>query len=74
VAFTGGVDTCFSYTVVPTETDRRISLALVEKTTSEKACVDMAQVYERRVPLAKPLGTRQVVDAETGTVLLGPSR
>ena len=74
VAFTGGVDTCFSYTVVPTETDRRISLALVEKTTSEKACVDMAQVYERRVPLAKPLGTRQVVDAETGAVLLGPSR
>ena len=36
VAFTGGVDTCFSYTVVPTETDRRVSLALVEKTTSDE--------------------------------------
>jgi hypothetical protein len=36
--------------------------------------VEMAQVYERRVPLASPLGTRQVVDAVTGAVLLGPTR
>jgi hypothetical protein len=74
VAFTGGVDTCFSYTVAPTETDRRVSLALVEKSTSEAPCPEMAQVYERRVPLAKPLGTRLVVDAKTGAVLLGPTR
>jgi hypothetical protein len=73
VSFTGGVDTCFSYTVVPAETDRSISLTLVEKSTSEAACVEMAQVYERRVLLAKPLGTRKVVDAETGAVLLGPT-
>jgi hypothetical protein len=70
VHFTGGVSTCFSYTVVPTETKRTVSLALVEKTAnSNKPCVEMAQVYERRVQLAQPLGTRHVVDAKTGAVL-----
>jgi hypothetical protein len=34
----------------------------------------MAQVYERRVPLAKPLGSRSVIDGRTGALLLGPSR
>jgi hypothetical protein len=29
----------------------------------------MAQVYERRVPIAKPLGRRHVLDAKTGAVL-----
>jgi hypothetical protein len=71
VHFTGGVAACFSYTVVPTETKRQVSLALVEKTAnSNKPCVEMAQVYQRRVPLAKPLGARHVVDAKTGAVLL----
>jgi hypothetical protein len=73
VAFTGGVDTCFSYTVVPTETARQVALSLKEKTTSDKPCIEMAQLYERRVALAKPLGARLVVDAETGAVLLGPT-
>lgn len=74
VAFTGGVSACFSYTVTAAETDRKVSLSLVERSSSDKVCVEMAQVYERRVGLAEPLGTRTVVDAATGAVLLGPSR
>jgi hypothetical protein len=71
VHFTGGVSTCFSYTVTATETQRKVSLGLTEKVrTPTKPCPEMAQVYERRVPLAKPLGTRHVVDAKTGAVLL----
>ncbi len=60
--------------VVPTETDQQVSLSLVERTSSTKACVEMAQVYERQVALAAPLGTRQVVDARTGAVLLAATR
>jgi hypothetical protein len=74
VQFTGGVHACFSYTVVPTETDQKVTLALIERTSANKRCVEMAQVYDRRVPLAKPLGSRSVVDARTGALLLGPSR
>jgi hypothetical protein len=73
VEFTGGVSACFTYIVVPTETDRRVSLALVEHTSSNARCIEMAQVYEREVRLAEPLGTRQVVDARSGAVLL-PAR
>ena len=72
VTFTGGVEACYSYTVVARETGSQVTLSLVEKTPdSDKPCVEMAQVYERKVPLDKPLGARQVVDAETGAVLLG---
>jgi hypothetical protein len=74
VHFTGGVHACFSYSVIPTETDQKVTLDLIERTSANKLCVDMAQVYERRVPLAKPLGSRSVLDARTGAVLLGPSR
>lgn len=75
VTFTGGVAACYSYTVVAKETGSQVTLSLVEKTPdSDKPCVEMAQVYERKVPLDKPLGARQVVDDETGAVLLGPSR
>jgi hypothetical protein len=74
VAFTGGVHACFSYSVVPTETDQSVTLALIERTSANKRCVEMAQIYQRRVPLAKPLGSRSVIDARTGAVLLGPSR
>jgi hypothetical protein len=71
VQFTGGVAACYSYRVVANETKRQVSLALSETTaTSDKPCVDMAQVYERRLPLAAPLGTRHVVDAKTGARLL----
>jgi hypothetical protein len=71
VRFTGGVSACFSYTVTATETQRQVSLGLAEKVkTPTKPCIDLAQVYERRVPLAKPVGSRHVVDAKTGSVLL----
>ena len=75
VTFTGGVEACYSYNVVAGETDSRVTLTLVEKmTTSEKPCVEMAQVYDRRVLLDKPLGARMVVDADTGSVLLSPTQ
>jgi hypothetical protein len=74
VHFTGGVSACFSYTVVPAETDRRVALSLVEKTSSNARCIEVAQIYERRVPLDKPLGSREVIDGRTGALLLGAPR
>jgi hypothetical protein len=59
--------------VVPAETSSQISLSLVEHSSSNQPCVEMAQVYERRVALSAPLGTRAVVDARTGAVLLARS-
>ena len=73
VRFTGGVRACFSYAVVPAETSSQISLSLVQHSSSNQPCVEMAQVYERRVALSAPLGTRAVVDARTGAVLLARS-
>jgi hypothetical protein len=73
VHFTGGVSACYAYTVVPAESPQTVSLSLVERTTSNKPCIAMAQVYERRVALAEPLGTRAVVDGHTGAVLLAAS-
>ncbi len=70
VSFYGGVDSCYSYDVVATESADQVSLRLVEKSRGE-VCVDMAQQYERTVQLAKPLGNRTVVDADTGSPLLG---
>jgi hypothetical protein len=72
--FTGGVEACYDYRVVAKETPTRVYLSLVEKVTSQKRCVEMAQVYDRRVELKEPLGARQVLDGESGALLLGPSR
>jgi hypothetical protein len=66
VSFFGGVDSCYSYSVVAKESADRVSLRLMEK-SSGGICDDMAQEYERTVQLAKPLGSRTVVDAETGS-------
>lgn len=74
VGFAGGVADCYDYRVVPEETANRVLLSLVETPTTDGPCMDLAQVYERRVRLDRPLETRQVIDAETGAVLLGPSR
>ncbi len=70
VSFYGGVDSCYSYDVVAAESADRVSLRLVEKRRGE-VCIDMAQQYERTVKLAKPLGNRAVVDADSGSVVLG---
>ena len=70
VSFYGGVNSCYSYDVVAEESAGQVSLRLVEKSFGE-VCVDMAQQYERTVKLAKPLGNRTVVDADSGSVLLG---
>ena len=70
VSFYGGVDTCYSYDVVAKESADQVSLRLVEKSRGE-VCIDLAQQYERTVKLAKPLGSRTVVDADTGSPLLG---
>jgi hypothetical protein len=69
VTFTGGVDECYGYRVVAAETATRVRLSLTETATSGKVCIDLAQVYDRTVPLASPLGARTVVDAESGAVL-----
>jgi hypothetical protein len=59
---------------VPVETEHTVTLSLVEKTSSTRRCIEMAQVYERRVPLTAPVGSRRVVDGDTGAVLLGPDK
>jgi len=70
VSFYGGVDSCYSYDIVATESADQVTLRLAE-TSKGEVCVDMAQQYERTVQLAKPLGNRTVVDADTGSQLLG---
>ena len=70
VSFYGGVDSCYSYDVVATESADQVSLRLVE-TRRGDVCIDLAQQYERTVKIAKPLGNRTVVDADTGSPLLG---
>jgi hypothetical protein len=66
VSFYGGVDSCYSYDVVAKESADQVSLRLVETSRGE-VCIDLAQEYERTVQLAKPLGGRTVVDADTGS-------
>ena len=68
VSFYGGVDTCYRYEVVAEETARQVALRLVETRVGE-VCIDLAQHYERQVPLERPLGERVVVDATTGLPL-----
>jgi hypothetical protein len=68
VTFYGGVDTCYAYDVVAKESADQVTLQLVEERTGE-VCIDMAQHYEQTVKLAKPLGTRRVVDADTESAL-----
>jgi hypothetical protein len=71
VTFSGGVDPCYSYSVAAAETGKQVALTLVSRTSSTKqSCIEIAKIYERRVHLAQPLGTRQVVDARSGAVLL----
>jgi len=73
VAFWGGVEDCYRYSVVARETDATVTLSLREKTTFEGACIDLAQEYQRSVGLEQPLGTRAVLDDVTGESLLAPS-
>lgn len=68
VTFYGGVDSCYTYDVVANETTDQVSLRLVEKRTAE-VCIDLAQQYERTIKLVEPLGSRQVIDADTDSVL-----
>jgi hypothetical protein len=68
VTFYGGVDSCYTYDIVTTESAGEVTLRLVEKRTAD-ICIDMAQQYERTVTLAKPLGSRRVVDADTESPL-----
>ena len=72
VRFYGGVDTCYSYAVRADETGQQVALSLSEQRRGDGPCIDLAQEYERSVPLDGPLGDRRVVDAATGDVLLEP--
>jgi hypothetical protein len=75
VTFYGGVPECYSYAVRADETDRRVRLSVVEtRTAGDKPCIDLAMEITKTVPLDAPLGLRTVVDAESGAVVLGPSR
>ena len=74
VSFYGGVDTCFAYVVRADETAQQVALSLSEERKGDGPCIDLAQEYDRSVPLDRPLGDRRVVDAATGDVLLDPSR
>ena len=57
----------------PEEKGDVVTLSLGEQRTFEGACIDLAQEYDRTVPLTEPLGARRVVDALTGDLLLAPS-
>ena len=74
VTFYGGVDTCYAYVVRADETSRQVALSLSEERKGDGPCIDLAQEYQRSVPLDRPLGDRRVVDATTGDVLLDPPR
>ncbi|MGZ4615932.1 MAG: hypothetical protein ACXV4A_10240 [Actinomycetes bacterium] len=70
VTFTGGVESCFAYRVAVQETANSVRLSLAEtRRPGHDVCNDMAQIYQRRVPLARPLGDRRVIDAESGVTL-----
>jgi len=73
VTFYGGVDTCYAYVVRADETAQQVALSLSEERKGDGPCIELAQEYERSVPLDRPLGDRRVVDAATGDVLLDPS-
>jgi len=72
VTFYGGVDTCYGYVVRADGTAQQVALSLAEERKGDGPCIDLAQEYERSVPLDGPLGDRRVVDAATGDVLLEP--
>jgi hypothetical protein len=70
VTFTGGVDSCYDYRVLAQETASQVRLSLVEKRVpGTTVCIDLAQIYQRTVPLTQPLGDRAVVDAESGAAV-----
>jgi hypothetical protein len=73
VTFYGGVDTCYRYEVRADETAQQVALSLSEQRKGDGPCIELAQEYQRSVPLDRPLGDRRVVDAATGDVLLDPS-
>lgn len=70
VSFWGGVEECYRYTVRAQGSADVVRLTLDEKRTHDGPCIELAQQYDRTVPLDTPLGDRRVVDAETGETLL----
>ena len=68
VTFYGGVESCYTYTVVAEETAKQVALRLVEERNGD-VCIDLAQQYERTVDLKGPLGSRPVMDADTNQSL-----
>ena len=71
VTFWGGVEDCYTYTVSVSETEDAIELTRRERVRDgAQVCIELAQEYRRTVTLDAPLGSRPVVDAETGETLL----
>ena len=75
VTFWGGVPECYDYTVQAVEDDQTVSLSVVEsRDDGATVCIELAVEVTKTVRLDAPLDLRQVVDAETGEVLLGPAK
>lgn len=72
VAFWGGVDTCYRYTVRADEDGQAVALSLAEDRRTDGPCIDLAQEWRKSVRLDDPLGDRVVRDAATGEVVLDP--
>jgi hypothetical protein len=69
IAYTDPNGTCRGPVLTPTESPTRVSLALSETDVGIADCVRTFPVldpYALEVPLAAPLGSRQLVDAMTG--------
>ncbi|GLW51113.1 membrane protein [Streptomyces sp. NBRC 14336] len=66
VYFTGGV--CADYDVSVKESGDRVTVTVTETPWPDKVCILIAKVYDRTVPLDKPLGDREVVDADGAKV------
>lgn len=74
VTFWGGVEECYAFDVQAKESARVVELLLHVQSRGAQACIELAQEHTRTVQLDEPLGLRLVVDAATGTTLLGPTR
>ena len=75
VTFWGGVPECYGYDVRAAEDDREVRISVVERRTAgDKPCIEVAVEVRQQVQLDAALDLRQVVDAVTGEVLLGPVR
>ncbi|MEU5333952.1 hypothetical protein AB0G51_11515 [Streptomyces asoensis] len=68
VSFTGGV--CADYKATATASGDEVKVTVTETPWPDKVCILIAKEYRRTVTLDKPLGGREVVGADGGTIPL----